>query len=173
VNAHVDNNTLYLIVTYANAIEFNYASTAAVLIRNNLVNKPITALNNANATLSTNVISALGVWFVNPSACDLHLARSVSGVVNSGTTIIGLTTDIDGDPRPTSLVYDIGADEYTGSSSSSSSSSSGSSSSSSSSSSGASGGSGGGSINPWLAAALAFLTLIGVGGKRQLSRDNA
>ena len=93
--------------------------------------------------MTTNYITALSTWFTDPAACNLHLASSVASVVNAGTTISGLTIDIDGDLRPIGAAYDLGADEYTGSSSSSGSSGSG----------------GGGSVGLWFLATLVSLVV--------------
>lgn len=38
----------------------------------------------------------------------------VGPAVNTGTTVLGVTHDFDGDPRPIGSAYDIGADELTG-----------------------------------------------------------
>ncbi len=114
--AQVDNNSVYQAGTYANAIEYRYPGTTGAFIRNNLANRAITARDNAPlATLATNHVTAQAAWFTAPPSCDLHLTSALSGVVNSGTTITGLATDIDGDPRPSGTAFDIGADEYTGS----------------------------------------------------------
>ncbi|MEP6944790.1 MAG: choice-of-anchor Q domain-containing protein, partial [Acidobacteriota bacterium] len=45
------------------------------------------------------------------SVTDLHLLQA-STMVDAGTSIAAVTTDIDGDARPTFAGYDIGADEY-------------------------------------------------------------
>jgi uncharacterized repeat protein (TIGR01451 family) len=47
--------------------------------------------------------------FVDPAGRDYHLS-ALSPAVNQGVDA-GVTTDIDGDPRPWDLGYDIGADE--------------------------------------------------------------
>jgi len=47
--------------------------------------------------------------FVNPAAGDYHLDSS-SAAINAGTNS-GITTDIDGDPRPFGAGFDIGYDE--------------------------------------------------------------
>jgi predicted outer membrane repeat protein len=49
--------------------------------------------------------------FVNPSSGDLHLQRG-SPCIDAGYSISGLTHDFEGDPRPSGLGFDIGADEY-------------------------------------------------------------
>jgi len=48
--------------------------------------------------------------FVNPSVWDYHLTAN-SAAIDAGVDA-GVTTDIDGDPRPLGAGYDIGADEY-------------------------------------------------------------
>lgn len=48
--------------------------------------------------------------FVDPSAWDYHLTAG-SAAIDAGVDA-GVTTDIDGDPRPIGAGVDIGADEY-------------------------------------------------------------
>ena len=48
--------------------------------------------------------------FVNPAARDYHLAAG-SAAIDQGVNA-GVTTDIDGNPRPVGSGYDIGAYEY-------------------------------------------------------------
>lgn len=45
------------------------------------------------------------------SATDLHLSGITSPAYNAGVAVGGITTDIDGDGRPGSSAFDIGADE--------------------------------------------------------------
>ena len=44
-------------------------------------------------------------------AGDLHLAASAVAAIDQGTTLGSLTDDCDGQARPQSAGYDIGADE--------------------------------------------------------------
>lgn len=48
--------------------------------------------------------------FVNPGCSDYHL-KATSPAIDAGVNA-GIVVDIDGDPRPMSVGYDIGADEY-------------------------------------------------------------
>ena len=48
--------------------------------------------------------------FVNPAAWDYHLTAG-SAAIDKGVDA-GVTTDVDGDPRPCGEGYDIGADEF-------------------------------------------------------------
>ncbi len=48
--------------------------------------------------------------FVNPAALDYHI-QSDSAAINQGTNV-GVTVDIDGQPRPWAGGFDIGADEF-------------------------------------------------------------
>jgi hypothetical protein len=49
--------------------------------------------------------------FVNAAAGNYHL-RFDSPCINAGTTVTGVTSDIDGHSRPQGGAFDIGADEY-------------------------------------------------------------
>lgn len=110
----VYNNTVYNHnswngSTYANSIEYRFAATSALTIRNNLTNRAIRARNGATALLSANRTDAAASWFVNAPAGDLHLASYIGGVVGKGVTIPELKLDIDGEQR--GVPCDIGADE--------------------------------------------------------------
>ncbi len=48
------------------------------------------------------------------SSADLHIPNATNTVLESGGAAIGVTTDIDGDPRPNGFAPDIGADEFSG-----------------------------------------------------------
>lgn len=52
----------------------------------------------------------LPTLFVNPTAANYHL-KTGSPAINTGVTVTGVIDDIDGNPRPQGLRYDIGADE--------------------------------------------------------------
>jgi uncharacterized repeat protein (TIGR01451 family) len=58
----------------------------------------------------------VNVWgdpaFVDPDAGDYHIAPG-SAAIDAGVDA-GVTTDIDGEPRPMGTGFDIGADEYVG-----------------------------------------------------------
>jgi len=61
-------------------------------------------------TILTGTINVYGdPAFVNPAAWDYHLGPG-SAAIDAGVDA-GVTTDIDGEPRPQGLGYDIGADE--------------------------------------------------------------
>ena len=51
--------------------------------------------------------------FINVAGADLHL-NLTSPAIDSGTSTARPAIDIDGDPRPAGLGYDIGSDETTG-----------------------------------------------------------
>lgn len=105
------NNTVY--VNYANAIEYRFASTVNVDIKNNLTNKQIKARDGAQATLVTNYTNALPEWFVNLSEGDLHLVSLQNEAVEKGTDLSPtVVDDLDKLQRPQGFAYDIGAHEF-------------------------------------------------------------
>jgi len=106
------NNNIYSDNAYPSAIEYRYADTTGLTVVNNLTNKAITARDGAAATASHNVTSAQAAWFVSPTGGNLHLASGVSGVMDAGMAVSGLTDDFDGQLRPQGAAIDIGADEY-------------------------------------------------------------
>jgi len=108
-NTKVYNNTVY--INYANAIEYRFTPTNGVDIKNNLTNKLIASRDGGQATLATNITNAQAGWFVNLNGGDLHLASSISSVVDQGTNLSpDVADDIDKTPRP-GAGFDIGAHE--------------------------------------------------------------
>jgi hypothetical protein len=110
--SQVYNNTVYRDDGFGWAIEYRYASTAGVLIANNLLNRPVMQRDGATGTVATNVTSAVASWFVAPASGDLHLTADIPGVVHAGQSVAGLVDDFDGQSRPTAGGIDIGADQY-------------------------------------------------------------
>jgi hypothetical protein len=106
----IDHNTLLLNQNASYAIEFRFAHTSNATARNNLSDMPIHLRDGAIATLSGNEINAKPEWFVNASAGDLHLARSLVGVTPA-LAIDTVTNDFDGDPRPKTGNATVGADQ--------------------------------------------------------------
>lgn len=93
-------NTVFDQGNYPNAIEYRYASTNNMDVRNNLVNKAIVARNGSSGTVVNNVTTATATMFVNPAAgsvtsCSqrrpppstvvLQLAWYVTSMVNCAT----------------------------------------------------------------------------------------
>lgn len=108
----VYNNTIFMENDYPRSIEYRFASTSNVLIVNNLTNKPIMSRDGASGTVGSNVEIASRSWFVNPTQGNLHLSTANTSVVDSGRTVPGLLDDYDGDKRPQGNGIDIGADEF-------------------------------------------------------------
>ncbi len=111
----VYNNTVHLEHPFAWSIEYRYAATTNVAIRNNLTNKPIWQRDGASGTVSDNVTSASSSWFTGAASGDLHLADNAAtraSVIDQGVTLAQVPTDIDGHPRPYGPAYDVGADEW-------------------------------------------------------------
>ncbi|MGB5033941.1 MAG: right-handed parallel beta-helix repeat-containing protein [Saprospiraceae bacterium] len=110
-NTKVYNNTIF--VAYQNAIEYRFAGTTNVDIRNNLTNKSIRSRDGGSGVNTNNVTNAQSNWFVNTSAGDLHLSSGLSNVVDQGIDLMPyITDDIDQNKRPQGINIDIGADEY-------------------------------------------------------------
>jgi hypothetical protein len=106
-------------------------STPAVTLTNNIVVAHIVGIRNTHQTVSPTLITNdfwengtnyVGVLtgttdvhedpdFVSVVGRDYHLTAG-SQLIDAGTTIPWLHDDFDGDLRPDSCSYDIGADEY-------------------------------------------------------------
>lgn len=111
-NTQVYNNTVYLENGYPNAIEYRFAATSGVTLRNNLTNRSILARDGATGTLSNNLTAAAPHWFADVSQGNLHLVSGSTPANNTGISISGLTDDFDGNARPQGGGIDVGADEY-------------------------------------------------------------
>jgi hypothetical protein len=123
-NCQAYNNTIYNVSIGLDA----YNTTNALFKNNIIVNSPtpIRIQASATATCSNNIgptsgcsgNSGVDPLFVNAAAGDFRLSSS-SPAKDAGATIGFVTVDKDGVPRPQGSAYDIGAHEYTVTSSSS------------------------------------------------------
>lgn len=106
------NNTLFT-EGYPRSIEYRFAATSGVVISNNLCNAAISDRGEGgSATLANNLTNAQQSWFVAATSGDLHLVGSGPvSVVDRGTTLTDVSTDIDCQSRPGAAAFDIGADE--------------------------------------------------------------
>jgi hypothetical protein len=109
-------NTVLVNGSYPNAIEYRFSRTIGVDIKNNLSDAAIVARDGASASVANNVTNAVASWFVNPAAGDLHLNSSATAAIDKGVTV-PITDDFDGQARPQGAASDIGADEYSSSTS--------------------------------------------------------
>lgn len=115
-NAKVYNNTV-LTGNYANSIEYRFETTAGIEIINNATDRAIRNRKGGKAKIESNVTNAQSNWFINTDKGDLHIVSdSISSLIDRGQTLDSVSDDFDGDHRPIGSAYDIGADEYSGSS---------------------------------------------------------
>jgi len=98
-NTHVYNNTVYNGNDYMASIEYRFTATSGVSIINNLTNKAILSRDGGSGTVQNNVTNAQASWFASAATGDLHLASSISSVVDRGQTLAEVTDDYDGDAR--------------------------------------------------------------------------
>jgi hypothetical protein len=114
-NAQALHNTVYTADPAGtfSSIEWRFPNTKAQVI-NNLVNHTLRERDGATAEQSGNLTSALTEWFVAAGAGDLHLAPAAVAAIDQVTALVGVTDDIDGEPRPLGARADIGADEFIG-----------------------------------------------------------
>src|SRR5262249_11358765 len=110
-NTQVLHNTVKLNGTYTNAIEYRFATTTGVQIKNNLTDAPIISREGATGTASGNGTNAQTSWFANAAIGDLHLVSTATAAIDKAASV-GVTTDYDGQSRPSGAAPDVGADEY-------------------------------------------------------------
>jgi hypothetical protein len=94
------HNTILANGTYATPIEYQFANTTGVDIRNNLLDGLVLARDGANGTQANNYEAATPSLFVNPAAGDLHLLASATAVIDRIDVVAGASIDRDGDTRP-------------------------------------------------------------------------
>jgi len=111
-DVQVYNNTIYMVHSYQNAIEYRFEASTGNIITNNLTNRLISSRQDGEAVVSSNITDAKFDWFTDPDNGDLHLISRLREVVDQGITVEGLSDDIDKEARPCGDGIDIGADEY-------------------------------------------------------------
>jgi pectate lyase len=110
-NTWVAHNTVIQNGTYPNAIEYRFPTTTGVHIANNLTDGAIALRDAAQATLVANFTQATAGMFVNAASGDLHLRPTATQAIDKGVALAQVTTDWDGQARPSGAGSDIGADE--------------------------------------------------------------
>ena len=111
-NVKISHNTSLDLGSYPNAVEYRFASTAGTQIRNNLLNRAISARDGASGASVNNLLQATPTLFENPSTGDLHLKSSASAAIDKVGALPEALTDLDGDLRPSGGSADYGADEF-------------------------------------------------------------
>jgi hypothetical protein len=120
VGIKIYNNTSFHSVATNNGI-FRLSNATNAEVKNNIIQSGISVQSGPAPDTAGNIIllraqmRAAEAWFVNFLEGDLHLTAQATQAIDKGVTISSVTTDWDGDPRTGS--YDIGADEYDGTSS--------------------------------------------------------
>jgi hypothetical protein len=111
--ARLLHNTVYTANSAStfSSIEWRFPNTTAQII-NNLVNHQMRERDGASGTLSGNLTDALATWFGSAITGNLHLTAAAANAIDQVSAASGVTTDIDGDPRPQGAASDVGADEY-------------------------------------------------------------
>jgi len=98
-----------IIVSHTNGIDFQADSTSVVTATYTLFYGNDTDVNGDTIT-STHEITDSAPRFVDPEGWNYHVLPD-SPAIDAGVAVPWLTSDIDGEPRPNDLGYDIGADE--------------------------------------------------------------
>jgi hypothetical protein len=110
----VYHNTILTNGNVLKSIEMRF-NTSGGEIRNNLADAPLGLRDGATYSQSGNLLTATASLFVDPSDGDLHLQSTATAVIDRAPVLTSVTNDIDGNPRPSGAGYDIGADEFSGS----------------------------------------------------------
>lgn len=105
------HNTVLDLGSYPNAVEYRFASTTGLAIKNNLFNHGIAARDGASGQATNNLLSATAALFVSPAAGDLHLKASASQAIDKISPAVEVPADIDEETRPQGGNGDYGADE--------------------------------------------------------------
>jgi len=110
--ARVLHNTVASTQVPFSSIEWRFSNTD-VALSNNLVTHNLRERDGATALEQNNLPGQPLTLFVdNGAAGDLHLKTSAAAAINKVTAPADAPEDIDGDPRPTGALADIGADEW-------------------------------------------------------------
>lgn len=111
-NTQVLNNTVFVSGTYPTPLEYRFAGSTGVVLKNNLLDGIIQARDGASGTAQNNLAGADASMFVNAATGDLHLSASATSAIDRGVSVASVTEDWERQPRPQGAAYDIGADEY-------------------------------------------------------------
>lgn len=109
-NTKVLHNTVLTNGNTLKAIELRFGSSG-VEVANNVSDGPIVYREGSAFNQSNNYTEAIASLFVNGSVGDLHLRSTASAVINKVARRDDALFDIDGQPRPTGQMVDLGADE--------------------------------------------------------------
>ncbi len=110
-NTQVLHNTIVLSGTYPNAIEYRFADTTGVVVKNNLTDAAIFARDGAVAVVANNYTAATRSFFAAPAVGDLHLTAAATAAIDKADTDGSVTADWDGETRSAGP-SDLGADEF-------------------------------------------------------------
>jgi hypothetical protein len=113
-NTQVLNNTVITSGNTPRSIETRW-TTFGVQIWNNLADARLGARDGGQYTQGGNYLTATASMFVNPASGNLHLvANSATStyVIGKAPSLVNVTDDWDGQPRPSRSNIDIGADQY-------------------------------------------------------------
>ena len=113
-NTAVVHNTILANGTASSPIEYRFATTTGVDIRNNLLDGPIMGRDGASGSVESNYTRATPDMFANAAAGDLHLVASAGVVIDGVQPLPNAETDWDGQSRPHGRASDYGADEIMG-----------------------------------------------------------
>lgn len=110
----IHHNTVIQNNTYPQAaIEYRFAASSGE-IRHNLTDAPIQQRDGATAIIHGNLTNAVGSWFVDAAAGDLHLGPGAAAAVDAAQPLADVPDDYDGERRFAGRAPDIGADELDG-----------------------------------------------------------
>ena len=108
-----DHNTIYTSGYMFSAMEWRFAASVDLQIRNNLATHTLMEREDASTTTAGNIETATAALFADASGRDLHLAASATAAIDQGTPLDDGVCDYDMDMDPRDDTPDVGADEVT------------------------------------------------------------
>ncbi len=110
-NTKVYHNTV-ITDNYFNSIEYRFEATSNVHIANNLSNEPVTSRDGGTGNIENNFETTDLSIFVDEPNYDYHLSGAIDQIVDAGIVLTEAGDDVDCHPRTSTIIPDIGADEF-------------------------------------------------------------
>ncbi|HEX6313803.1 MAG TPA: Ig-like domain-containing protein, partial [Gemmatimonadaceae bacterium] len=110
-DTRVLHNTILANGTSKELIEYRFADSTGIIVRNNLLDGEIVSRDGASGSAANNYSKATARLFVQPASGNLHLVSAAPEVIDRVAVLPEAGSDFDGDTRPHGAAADYGADE--------------------------------------------------------------